>query len=51
LDERPLRSTVMLNLKMDANVLVIEDILKKWRSRHSGSREGVDGASRTADVA
>jgi hypothetical protein len=52
LDKGPLRSTIMLNLKMDANDLVIEDIPNdSAQQAFRLIREGVDRARSTADVA
>lgn len=51
LDKGPLRSTIMLNLKMDANDLVIEDIPNDMAQRAFRLiREGIDRA-RTPDAA
>jgi hypothetical protein len=51
LDKGPLRSTIMLNLKMDANDLVIEDIPNEMAQQAFRLiREGIDQA-RTADAA
>ena len=51
LDKGPLRSTIMLNLKMDANDLVIEDIPNEMaRQAFRLIREGIDQSRRTADA-
>lgn len=51
LDKGPLRATIMLNLKMDANDLVIEDIPNEMAQQAFRLiREGIDQA-RTADTA
>jgi len=45
LDKGPLRSTIMLNLKMDANDLVIEDIPNEMAQQAFRLiREGIDQA-------
>ena len=51
LDKGPLRSTIMLNLRMDANDLVIEDIPNDMAQQAFRLiREGIDQA-RTTDAA
>ncbi len=51
LDKGPLRSTIMLNLKMDASDLVIEDIPNETAQQAFRLiREGIDEARRTADM-
>jgi hypothetical protein len=51
LDKGPLRSTIMLNLRMDANDLVIEDIPNDMAQQAFRLiREGIDKA-RTTDAA
>lgn len=51
LDKGPLRSTIMLNLKMDASDLAIEDIPNEMAQQAFRLiREGIDHA-RTADAA
>lgn len=52
LDKGPLRSTIMLNLKMDANDLVIEDIPNEMAQQAFRLiREGIDQARKAADAA
>jgi hypothetical protein len=52
LDKGPLRSTIMLNLKMDANDLVIEDIPNDMAQQAFRLiREGIDEARKTTDAA
>ena len=52
LDKGPLRSTIMLNLRMDANDLVIEDIPNIMaREAFRLIREGIDQARGTANSA
>jgi hypothetical protein len=52
LDKGPLRSTIMLNLKMDTHDLVIEDIPNKTAQQAFRLiREGIDQARRTTDTA
>ncbi len=52
LDKGPLRSTIMLNLKMDANDLVIEDIPNQMAQQAFRLiREGIDRAREAADAA
>jgi len=52
LDKGPLRSTIMLNLKMDANDLVIEDIPNEMAQQAFRLiREGIDRAREAADAA
>jgi len=49
LDKGPLRSTIMLNLKMDANDLIIEDIPNEMAQQAFRLiREGIDQAKRTS---
>jgi hypothetical protein len=49
LDKGPMRSTIMLNLKLDANDLVIEDIPNEMAQQAFRLiREGVDRAKRTS---
>jgi hypothetical protein len=49
LDKGPLRSTIMLNLKMDGNDLVIENIPNDMAQQAFRIiREGIDEARRTA---
>jgi len=49
LDKGPLRSTIMLNLKLDANDLVIEDIPNEMAQQAFRLiREGIDQAKRTS---
>lgn len=52
LDKGPLRSTIMLNLKMDANDLVIEDIPNGMAQQaFQPIREGTDHARGATDAA
>jgi hypothetical protein len=52
LDKGPLRSTIMLNLKMDANDLVIEDIPNDMAQQAFRLiREGIDKTRNTTDAA
>ncbi|WP_148681191.1 PH domain-containing protein [Candidatus Nitrososphaera gargensis] len=52
LDKGPLRSTIMLNLKMDANDLVLEDIPNEMAQQAFRLiREGIDRAREAADAA
>src|SRR5688572_3400518 len=52
LDKGPLRSTIMLNLKMDANDLMIEDIPNDMAQQAFRLiREGIDQARNTTDAA
>jgi len=52
LDKGPFRSTIMLNLKMDANDLVIEDIPNEMAQQAFRIiREGIDEARRASDAA
>jgi hypothetical protein len=49
LDKGPMRSTIMLNLKLDANDLVIEDIPNEMAQQAFRLiREGIDQAKRTS---
>jgi len=49
LDKGPMRSTLMLNLKLDANDLVIEDIPNETAQQaFKLIREGIDQAKRTS---
>jgi hypothetical protein len=51
LDKGPLRSTIMLNLRMDANDLVIEDIPNEMAQQAFRLiREGIDQARRATDA-
>lgn len=52
LDKGPLRSTIMLNLRLEANDLVIEDIPNEMAQRAFRLiREGIDRARGTTNVA
>jgi hypothetical protein len=49
LDKGPMRSTIMLNLKLDANDLVVEDIPNEAAQKAFRLiREGIDQAKRTS---
>jgi len=51
LDKGPMRSTIMLNLKLDANDLVIEDIPNEMAQQAFRLiREGIDQAKRAGSV-
>lgn len=51
LDKGPLRSTIMLNLKMDANDLVIEDIPNEMAQQAFRLiREGIDESRRASNA-
>jgi len=52
LDTGHLRSTIMLNLKMDANDLVIEDLpTERAQQAFRLIREGIDQARKATDAA
>lgn len=51
LDKGPLRSTIMLNLRMDAHDLVIEDVPNEMAQQAFRLiREGIDQARRATDA-